>query len=324
MEEIDPLGLTNPNRKSFVFKKEFPDIYNSYKTLVHARWTVEEVDLHRDRSDFMKLSPGGKHFILTILMFFKGGDGGVIDNAILNFLKLFFPPEIIAFICEQLANENVHSEMYRVLIETVAESAEEAEELLATLDRYPCVQRKMDWMKKWLESDTSDPRERLIAFVAVEGILFSSSFCGLYWLKTKALCPGITFSNELISRDEGLHTDFWLLTYSKLKPLPTERIHEIFMEAFEVEKAFVEEALPEPLNGIDAPTMISYVKLVTNRLCSLAGVPTMFEDASAPGFMDLISVHGKTQFFERKQEYMSGHLSSSGSTVPFEFKLDNF
>lgn len=323
MVEYDIHGLLNPDRKSFVFKREFPDIYNAYKTLVNARWTVDEIDLHRDRADFLTMFPEERHFIMTILMFFKGGDGAVIDNTFLHFLSVIQSPEAKAFMCEQLGNENTHGEMYRILLETVAESAEEAERLLESFDSYPYVKKKMDWVESRLKEEL-DFRERLITFVAVEGILFSSSFCGLYWLKSKGLCHGITFSNELISRDEGLHTDFGILLYSKFKPLPTEKIHEIFMEAFEVEKNFVEEALPNPLNGIDAPTMIRYVKMVINRLCSMIGVPTMFTDAASPGFMDLISLHGKAQFFERKQEYMEGDLSSSGSNVPFDFKLENF
>lgn len=323
-KEIDPHRLTDPERKSFVFKKEFPEIYDAYKRLTHARWTVEEIDLHRDRGDFAKLLPQEQHFIRTILMFFKGGDGVVIENAFVRFMQQLFSAEITAFFSEQLSNENVHSEMYRVLIETTCEDADEAERLLAELEEYPCVKKKMDWAEKWLRDEESDIRKRLLAFVAVEGILFSSSFCGMYWLKTKGLCHGMTHSNELISRDEGLHTDFGMMLYKMFKPLSESEVHSIFKEAFDVEVAFVDEALPAPLNGIDAPTMKKYVKSVINRLCRNLNVTEMFDDAASPGFMDMISVHGKAQFFERQQEYMENDLSSSGNSVPFSWNLKKF
>lgn len=321
-KEIDPSGLTDPAKCSYVFSIKHKDLYSAYKTLTHSRWTVEEVDMSRDLADFKTLTPNEQHFIMNVLMFFKGGDGVVIENLFTSFMEEVAVPEARAFFSEQMSQEQVHSEMYFTLILTFAGSPEIAEELLASVNGYPCVQKKMDWAVRWMKDRETDFRERLIAFVAVEGILFSSSFCAIFWLRKRGLCHGLTFSNELISRDESLHTEFGILLYSKLAPLPTETVHRIFREAVEVESAFVREGLPESLTGIDAESMIQFVQFVTDRLLNMIGIPLLYEVKNPFGFMDMISLHDKPQFFERQPVYMLGDLSNSGPRTPMNFTLD--
>jgi ribonucleotide reductase beta subunit family protein with ferritin-like domain len=271
-----------------------------YKKALESFWRAEEVDLSKDLKDWDSLNADEKHFISMILAFFAASDGIVLENLGVRFMTDVKISEARAFYGFQIAMENIHSEMYSLLIDTYIKNKNKKDELFHALDNFECIKKKADWAMKWINQEDSFA-ERLVAFAAVEGIFFSGAFCSIYWLKKRGLMPGLTFSNELISRDEALHTEFAVLLYSKLaSKLSQERIYEIITEAVEIEKEFITDALPCRLIGMNAKLMKEYIEFVADRLFVQMGYEKYYKTANPFSFMELISLEGKTNFFEKR------------------------
>lgn len=295
--------------------------YEYYKMAQASYWTVEEVDLSQDKRDWDRLNDAEKHFISYVLAFFAASDGIVLENLAVRFMQEIQIPEARAFYGFQSAIENVHSEMYGLLLEQYIDDKKQRDHLFRAVETVPCVQKKAAWAIKWIQSSTCFA-ERLVAFACVEGIHFSGSFCSIYWLKKRLLMPGLTFSNELISRDEGLHTDFACHLYSLLvHPLPEERVRMIVDEAVALEREFCCEALSVSLVGINAQLMAEYIEFVADRLLVALGCEKMYHTPNPFDWMDMISLQGKTNFFERRVgEYQRAGVmqSVSGKTQQYE------
>ena len=271
-----------------------------YKKQIDSFWRPEEVDLSKDLVDWAKLTPDEKYFISMVLAFFAASDGIVMENLAMRFMKDIQVSEARAFYGFQIAMENVHSEQYSLLIDTYIQDPEEKQRLFSGIQNYPCISKKAEWAKKWIHDHRSSFASRLVAFACVEGIFFSGSFCSIYWLKKRGLMPGLTLSNEFISRDEALHTEFAILLYSKLnKKLTKRRVQEIITEAVEIEKEFITEALPCRLIGMNAKLMTQYIEFVADRLSVQLGYDKIYKSANPFDFMELISVETKVNFFER-------------------------
>lgn len=264
-------------------------------------WTVEEVDLSKDMTDWENLKDSERHFISHVLAFFAASDGIVNENLVERFSQEVTVTEARCFYGFQVAMENVHSEMYSLLIETYIRDPKERNFLFNAVENLPCVKKKADWALNWVSSKSANFGERVIAFAAVEGIFFSGSFASIFWLKKRGLMPGLTFSNELISRDEGLHCDFACLMFKHLlqKP-PKERIIEIIDEAVKIEQEFLTDALPVNMLGMNCELMSQYIEFVADRLLGELGVDRVYNTKNPFSFMELISLEGKTNFFEKK------------------------
>jgi ribonucleotide reductase beta subunit family protein with ferritin-like domain len=272
-----------------------------YKKQVDCFWRAEEVDLSKDLTDWEKLDGNERHFISMILAFFAASDGLVIENLGLRFMSEVQNSEARAFYGFQIAMENIHSQMYSMLIETYIKDREEKHKLFNALDTFECIKKKGLWAKKWINDNRSTFATRLVAFACVEGIFFSGAFCSIFWLKKRGLLPGLTFSNELISRDEALHTEFAVLLYSKLnKKINKNRIYEIVKEAVEIEKVFITEALPCRLIGMNSQLMSQYIEFIADRLVVQLGYNKIYDSSNPFDFMELISVESKTNFFEKR------------------------
>jgi len=269
--------------------------------------------------DWDKLNADEKHFISMVLAFFASSDGIVLENLAVRFMGDVQLAEARAFYGFQIAIENIHSEMYSLLIDTYIKDKEEREKLFNALDHFPCIQKKADWARKWINDNRSSFAARLVAFAVVEGIFFSSSFASIYWIKKRGLMPGLTFSNELISRDEALHTEFAILLYGKLeKKLSKKRIHEIVSEAVEIEKEFILEAIPCRMIGMNAKLMSQYIEFVADRLCVQLGYDKIYNSANPFDFMELISVETKVNFFERtNSEYSLANKKVDANVFDF-------
>jgi ribonucleoside-diphosphate reductase beta chain len=268
-----------------------------YKKAEASFWTAEEIDLQSDLSDWLRLSKDEKHFISHILAFFAASDGIVLENLAGRFMKEVQIPEARCFYGFQQAIENIHSETYSLLIDTYIRDPREKKVLLRAIETIPCVKKKAEWAVKWITSSLSFA-ERLIAFAAVEGIFFSGSFCAIYWLKKRGLMPGLTFSNELISRDEGLHCDFACLLYSKLlNPLPQKEVYSIIADAVVYEKEFVSASIPVELIGMNSKLMSQYIEFVADRLLYALGYDKLYNALNPFDWMEMISLEGKTNFF---------------------------
>jgi len=276
------------------------DIWKMYKKQVESFWRPEEVDLSRDLNDWARLNSDEKHFISMVLAFFAASDGIVMENLAMRFMNDVQLSEARAFYGFQIAMENIHSEQYSLLIDTYIQNNEEKQKLFRGIQNYDCITKKADWAKKWIHDKRSSFASRLVAFACVEGIFFSGSFCSIYWLKKRGLMPGLTLSNEFISRDEALHTEFAVLLYSKMrKQLSKSRVLEIIQEAVEIEKEFITEALPCRLIGMNAHLMTQYIEFVADRLLVQLGYETVYQVNNPFDFMELISVENKVNFFER-------------------------
>jgi ribonucleoside-diphosphate reductase beta chain len=300
------------------------EIWKFYKQSMASFWTAEEIDLYQDLADWKKLSNEERHYISHVLAFFSASDGIVNENLAIRFYQDVPIPEARCFYGFQIAMENIHAETYGLLIDTYISNPQEKDYLFKAIKHIPSVKKKADWALKWIDSSTSFS-ERLIAFACVEGIFFSGSFCSIFWLKKRGLMPGLTFSNELISRDEGLHTDFACLLYSMLEPLPAERVLEIVLEAVTYEAEFVSESLPVSLIGMNAKLMIQYVEFVADRLLRSLGLPNHYHSTNPFDWMELISLQGKTNFFEKRvSEYQKAGVlnTSEQKTSNFDFSLD--
>jgi ribonucleotide reductase beta subunit family protein with ferritin-like domain len=271
-----------------------------YKDQMACFWTVDEIDLAQDKKDWATLKPDEQHFLKHVLAFFAASDGIVLENLAQRFTTEIQIPEARAFYGFQMMMENIHSETYSILIDTYINEPAEKKYLFEAIENIDSVKMKADWAFKWIESSNSFA-ERLIAFAAIEGIFFSGSFCSIFWMKKRGLMPGLTFSNELISRDEGMHTDFACLLYKHLNnKLTNERIIEIIDEAVKIENHFVTESLPVELIGMNSRLMNQYIRFIADRLLFQLGVPKYYRDENPFNFMDMISLQGKTNFFDKR------------------------
>jgi len=298
--QIEPLLMSNPERFT-MFPIKYGTIWNMYKQAEGSFWTAEEVDLGSDIEDWIRLNDDERYFIKQILAFFAASDGIVLENLGVRFMREVQIPEVRAFYGFQIAIENIHSEMYSLLLETFVEDSVERSKLFSAIDTVPCVKKKAEWAIKWIECSNSFA-ERLVAFACIEGIFFSGSFCAIYWLKKRGLMPGLTFSNELISRDEGLHTDFACLLYRDLLTYrPSHKqVLAIVTQAVDIELEFVCEALPVDLIGMNRYLMCDYIRFVADRLIVELGLSKIYGVKNPFAFMELISLRGKTNFFEKK------------------------
>lgn len=305
-----------------MFPIKYNDVWEMYKKQIDCFWIVNEVDLSKDLMDWEKLNADEKHFISMVLAFFAASDGIVQENLAVRFMNDVQVAECRAFYGYQIAMENIHSEMYSTLIDAYIKDNTERDKLFNALEYYPCIAKKGDWAKKWIEDKNSSFATRLVAFAVVEGIFFSSSFASIYWIKKRGLMPGLTFSNALISRDESLHTDFAVLLYSKLqRRLPASRIMEIVKEAVEIEKEFITEAIPCRMIGMNAKLMMQYIEFVADRLVVQLGYEKIYNSTNPFDFMELISIESKVNFFERtNSEYALANKTTDGDV--FEFNAD--
>jgi ribonucleoside-diphosphate reductase beta chain len=322
-EATEPILQENNNR-FVLFPIQHDDIWSFYKRSEASFWTAEEIDLSPDLIDWEnKLNDDEKHFIKHVLAFFAASDGIVNENLAENFLAEVQYTEAKFFYGFQIAMENVHSETYSLLIDTYIKDTAEKKNLFNAIDTLDCVKKKADWALRWI--DKGSYAERLVAFAAVEGIFFSGSFCSIFWLKKRGLMPGLTFSNELISRDEGLHCDFACLLYTKhLKNmLPKEQVAGIIQDAVEIEKEFVTDALPVRLIGMNSDLMSQYIEFVADRLLVELGNEKIYNATNPFGFMEMISIQGKTNFFEKRVgEYQKAGVLSGDNSQTFSTDED--
>ena len=296
----EPLLKENPNR-FVLFPIEHHDVWGMYKKMFDCMWRAEEIDFSKDMAHWEKLSEKEQHFIKMILAFFAASDGIVLENLGMRFLSEVQLPEARAAYGFQLMMENVHSETYSLLIDTYIKDDAEKKKLFEAIDNFPCIKKKADWAIKWIQDNRSSFAARLIAFACVEGIFFSGAFCSIYWLKKRGLMPGLTFSNELISRDEGMHTELAVMLFNKLnKKLNKTKIKEIVREAVAIEKEFICEALPCKLIGMNSKLMSQYIEFVADRLLIQLGCTKEFKSENPFDFMEMISLEGKTNFFEKR------------------------
>ena len=297
---IEPILKPNPHRFT-LFPIEKPKLFQKYKDHLAVFWTVEEIDLAKDLKDWVKLSENERYFIKNILGFFAGSDGIVQENLAGRFMNEIQLAEARQFYSVQLMMEAIHNQTYSLLIDTYIDDKQDKLELFHATQTIPCVKRKADWAQKWIESRTESFATRLVAFAVVEGIFFSGSFCAIYWLKERGLMPGLTTSNEFIARDEGLHTDFACALYEEIeRKLPIEKVHEILIEAVEIEKQFITESLPCHLIGMNSTLMAQYIEFVASRLSKQLGYGELFATDNPFDFMERISLEGKDNFFEKR------------------------
>jgi ribonucleoside-diphosphate reductase beta chain len=324
MSQIEPILQENKDR-FVIFPIKHQDIWEWYKKQEACIWTAEEIDLHTDLNDWNnKLNADEKYFIKHILAFFAASDGIVNENLAENFVSEVQYPEAKFFYGFQLMMENIHSETYSLLIDTYVKDEAEKDMLFHAIETFPAIKEKADWALKWIESDSF--AERLIAFAAVEGIFFSGSFCSIFWLKKRGLMPGLTFSNELISRDEGMHCDFavHLHTHHIVNKVPKARITEILTNALDIERKFITESLPASLIGMNATLMTQYLEFVTDRLLVELGCDRVYNSSNPFDFMDMISLQGKTNFFEKRvAEYQkAGVMNTDSEAQKISFDAD--
>ena len=315
----DPLLAENAGRY-VLFPIKYNEIWKMYKKHEASFWTAEEIDLSQDLQHWNdRLSQNERHFIKTVLAFFAASDGIVLENLAVRFMKEIQIPEARCFYGFQMMMENIHSETYSLLIDTyLQEDSREKKRLFEAIQTIPCVTKKADWALEWIGDQKSSFAHRLVAFACVEGVHFSGSFCAIFWLKKRGLMPGLTFSNELISRDEGLHCDFACLLYSTLQPenrLSQEEVHAIVASAVLVEQEFVCDALPVDLIGMNSKTMKQYIEFIADRLLVALGCDKMYKSANPFDWMEMISMQGKTNFFEKRVgEYQKNGVVASSQT----------
>jgi len=316
----EPLLTENPNRY-VMFPLTDHDIWKSYKKQMDCFWRAEEIDFSKDRKHWETLSDNERYFIKMILAFFAASDGIVLENLGQRFMVDVQLPEARAAYGFQLMMENVHSEVYSLLIDTYIKEEREKTRLFQAIDNFPCIKKKAEWAIKWIEDKRSSFATRLIAFACVEGIFFSGSFCSIYWLKKRGLMPGLTFSNELIARDEGMHTDFAVLLFNKLQKKPKKKkVQDIIKNAVEIEKEFICDALPCKLIGMNSKLMSQYIEFVADRLLTQLGYEKVWNSSNPFDFMEMISLDGKTNFFEKR---VADYSLSSGVKTQEVFDTGN-
>ncbi|MGD2003471.1 MAG: ribonucleoside-diphosphate reductase [Flavobacteriia bacterium] len=310
----EPILQENKNR-FVIFPIQHDDIWQWYKKQEASFWTAEEIDLHQDVVDWKKLNDDERYFLKHILAFFAASDGIVNENLAENFVNEVQYSEAKFFYGFQIMMENIHSEMYSLLIDTLVESDSEKDELFNAIERFPAIKKKADWALRWIESESF--AERLIAFAAVEGIFFSGAFCSIFWMKKRGLLPGLATSNEFISRDEGLHRDFACHLHNThlVNKVPVERITQIIVEALDIEREFITESLPVNLIGMNAKLMAEYLEFVTDHLLETLNCPKVYNTPNPFDFMDMISLEGKTNFFEKRvSEYKKAGVGEEQSS----------
>jgi ribonucleoside-diphosphate reductase subunit M2 len=314
----EPL-LTEDENRYVMFPIRYDDVWDMYKRQVDCFWRAEEVDLSKDINDWKKLNNEEQKFIKMVLAFFAASDGIVLENLAVRFMTDVQLSEARAFYGFQVAMENIHSEMYSLLIDTYIQDHTEKMNLFHATQNFPCITKKADWARKWINDNRSSFGARLVAFAAIEGIFFSASFASIYWIKKRGLMPGLTFSNELISRDEALHTEFAVLLYSKLnKKLSKKRVYDIIQEAVEIEKEFICDAIPCRMIGMNSKLMCQYIEFVADRLVVQLGYDKIYNSQNPFDFMELISVESKVNFFERtNSEYALANKSVDDDVFEF-------
>jgi ribonucleoside-diphosphate reductase beta chain len=319
----EPLLTENPGR-FVLFPIQHQDVFDMAKKAVAVFWTTEEVDLTKDTKDWDKLDQNTKHFIKHVLGFFAASDGILMENLALNFQNEVQWPEAKYFYANQNFMEAIHSEMYSLLIDTYIDDRAEKQHLLEGATTIPAIQKKADWAKQWLNAKEADFATRLVAFAVVEGIFFSGAFCSIFWLKKSGLMPGLTTSNEFIARDEGMHTDFACLLYSKIKhKLAKSKVNKIIKEAVKIEKNFITKALPCELIGMNADLMSQYIEFVADRLVVQLGYPKIFNAANPFDFMERISLEGKDNFFEKRNaNYAKAGVGKTQAEMSFSVNED--
>jgi ribonucleoside-diphosphate reductase subunit M2 len=326
LENDEP--ILQENKQRFVlFPIQYTELWKAYKKAEASFWTAEEIDFSKDKQDWdNQMNDNERYFIKHILAFFAGSDGIVLENLMQNFCSEVQLPEARCFYAFQGAIENIHSEVYSLLIDKYVDDPTEKHTLFNAIENISCIQKKADWAIKWMDPKHASFHERVVAFATVEGVFFSGSFCAIYWLKKRGLMPGLTFSNELISRDEGMHTDFAILIYNMLKHrLDTERIYEIIKEAVSIEKEFINESIPCAMIGMNATLMSQYIEYVADRLIVQLGYPKLYKSENPFDFMQLISMEGKTNFFEKRvSEYSlaSVKVDNKNNDNEIEFNAD--
>jgi ribonucleoside-diphosphate reductase beta chain len=321
---VEPLLKPDDNR-FVMFPIKYPDIWAMYKKQMDCFWRAEEINFAQDLVDWEKLSAEEKHFISMVLAFFAASDGIVLENLASRFMSDVQVSEARAFYGFQIAMENIHSESYSLMIDTYVRDDAEKTRLFSAIDNFPCIAKKANWAKKWIADNRSSFASRLVAFAAIEGIFFSSSFASIYWIKKRGLMPGLTFSNELISRDEGLHCDFACLLYTHHLngKINKERVYEIIRDAVVIEQEFVSEALPVNLIGMNAKLMTEYIEFVADRLVATLGYPKIYNSTNPFDFMEMISLQGKTNFFEKRvAEYQKAGVMSEKEKNKFSLEED--
>ena len=319
---LEPILVEN-NDRFVLFPIKHQEIWKMYKQAEASFWTAEEIDLGQDLHDWEnKLNQNERHFIKHVLAFFAASDGIVNENLAVNFLNEVQYPEARCFYGFQIMIENIHAETYSLLIDTYIKDNREKDFLFHAVETLPCVAKKADWALRWISQGTF--AQRLIAFAAVEGIFFSGSFCSIYWLKKRGLMPGLSFSNELISRDEGLHCDFACYLHNTLvNKVPEDEIVAIISEAVEYEKEFVTDAIPVALIGMNAASMCTYIEFVADRLLVALGCKKVYNAINPFEFMEMISLQGKTNFFEKRvAEYQKAGVMNDGNTSNRDFTME--
>jgi len=323
MKQEDELLLRENKDRFVILPIKYPEIWEMYKKCEASFWTAEEIDLSDDMKHWETMNSGEKHFISHILAFFAASDGIVNENLAINFMSEVQLPEARCFYGFQIMMENIHSETYALLIDTYIKDPIEKDRLFHAIDTVPCVNKKAEWALRWINNGSF--AERLIAFAAVEGIFFSGSFCSIFWLKKRGLMPGLTFSNELISRDEGMHCEFACLLYRMLEhKLPKDQATKIITDAVEIEKEFVTDALPVNLIGMNAKLMSQYIEFVADRWLGELGYDKVYGASNPFDFMEMISLQGKTNFFEKRVgDYQkSGVLNATADSKSFSLDDD--
>jgi ribonucleotide reductase beta subunit family protein with ferritin-like domain len=308
----EPL-LTPDNSRYVLFPIKYNDIWNMYTKQIDCFWRAEEIDLTKDLADWNKLNSDEQHFISYILAYFAASDGLIIENLAERFLSDVQVAEARAFYGFQIAMENIHSQTYSLLIDTYIKDVDHKDRLFKAIENYECIKKKSVWAQKWINDNRSGFATRLVAFACIEGIFFSGAFCSIYWLKKRGLMPGLTFSNELISRDEALHTEFAVLLYSKLNhKVRKQKVYEIIKEAVDLECIFITDSLPCRLIGMNSDLMQKYIKFCADRLSVQLGYDKIYNEPNPFDFMELISLEGKSNFFEKRvAEYALANRSGS-------------
>jgi len=322
MQHEDEVLLRENKDRFVILPINYPTLWEHYKRHEASFWTAEEIDLSADAKDWAAMTDGERHFISHVLAFFAASDGIVNENLAVNFMSEVQLPEARCFYGFQIMMENIHSETYALLIDTYIKDPKEKDRLFHAIDTVPAVKKKAEWALRWIENGSF--AERLVAFAAVEGIFFSGSFCSIFWLKKRGLMPGLTFSNELISRDEGLHCEFACVLYNMLtQKLTQEQVYAIIGNAVEIEKEFITEALPVKLIGMNADLMAQYIEFVADRWLAELGYPKMFNATNPFDFMEMISLEGKTNFFEKRVgDYQKAGVMAGKETQSFSTEED--
>lgn len=316
--------LTENDSRYVLFPIQDNEIWKMYKKQVDCFWRAEEIDLSKDIIEWNSdiLNDNERFFISMILAFFAASDGIVTENLAVRFMSDVQLAEARAFYGFQIAMENIHSELYSLLIDTLIKNEEQKNKLFSGVNNFPCIKKKADWALKWINDKRSSFFTRLIAFACIEGIFFSGAFCSIYWLKKRGLMPGLTFSNELISRDEALHTEFAILLYNKMqKKYSKQKVHEIIKEAVEIEKEFICDALPCRLIGMNSKLMSQYIEFVADRLSLQLGYEKIYNVSNPFDFMEMISIEGKTNFFEKRVGEYALSEKTKTDTI-FDFNAD--